>query len=79
MVDRRDMPVEDLIRPQLQDEEFTNQRSSHFKLCIAVNLKSLWKKSASSFDFQFCTITTKLKVFQVVERKMYNAQQTFEI
>ena len=31
------MPVEDLIRSQLQsEEEFTDQRSSHFKLCIAV-------------------------------------------
>ena len=40
MADRRNMPVEDLIRSQLQsDEEFTEQRSSHFKLCIAVNFK----------------------------------------
>ena len=39
------MPVEDLIRSQLQsEEEFTDQRSSHFKLCIAGNFKSLWKK-----------------------------------
>ena len=30
---------------QLQSgEEFTDQRSSHFKLCIAINFKSLWKK-----------------------------------
>ena len=34
-----------LRRSQLQsEEEFTNQRSSHFKLCLAVNFKSLWKK-----------------------------------
>ena len=43
-VDRRNMPVEDLIRSQLQnEEEFPDQRSSHFKLCIAVNFKSLQK------------------------------------
>ena len=43
-VDRRNMPAEDLIRSQLQsEEEFTDQLSSHFKLCIAVNFKSLWK------------------------------------
>ena len=42
VVDRRDMPLEDLIRSQLQsEEEFTDQRSSHFKLCIAVIFKSL--------------------------------------
>ena len=41
-VDRRKMPVEDLIRSQLQsEEELTDQRSSHFILCIAVNFKSL--------------------------------------
>ena len=50
VVDRRNMPVEDLIRSQLpSEEEFTNlqefadQRSSHFKLCIAINFKSLVK------------------------------------
>ena len=42
MVDRRNMPVEDLIRSQFQsEEEVTDHRSSHFKLCIAVNFKSL--------------------------------------
>ena len=42
VVDRRNMPVEDLIRSQLQSEdEFTDQGSSYFKLCIAVNFKSL--------------------------------------
>ena len=36
VADHRNMPVEDLIRSQLQsEEEFTDQRSSHFKLCIA--------------------------------------------
>ena len=70
MVDRSNMPVEDLIRSQLQSEkEFTDQRSSHFKLCIAVNFKSLWKKSAPSFDLLFGTVMTKLKLFSVVERK----------
>ena len=42
VVDSRNMPVEDLIRSQLQsEEEFTDQRSSHFKLCMVVNFKSL--------------------------------------
>ena len=74
------MPVEDLIRSQLQsEEEFTDQRSSHFKLCITVNFKSLQKKTAPSFHFPFGTVMTKLKLFYVVERKMYHARQTFEI
>ena len=65
------MPVEDLIRSQLQsEEEFTDQRSSHFKLCIAVNFKSLEKESVPSFDLPFGTIMTKLKLVHVVERKM---------
>ena len=39
------MSVEDLIRSQLKSEEkFTDQRSSHFKLCIAVNFKLLRKQ-----------------------------------
>ena len=80
MDDRRNMPVEDIIRSQLQsEEEFTDQRSSNFKLCIAVNFKSLQKKSAPSFDLPFGTIMTKLKLFHVVERKMCHAQQSFEI
>ena len=71
MVDRRNMSVEDLIRSQLKSEEkFTDQRSSHFKLCI---------KSAPSFDMPFGTGITKLKLVHVVERKMHNARQTFEI
>ena len=70
------MPVEDLIRSQLQsEEEFIDQRSSHFKLYIAVN----FKKSAPNFDFPFGTIMTKLKLFHVIEEKMYHARQTFEI
>ena len=80
MVDRRNMPVEDLIRSQLQsEEEFTDQRSSHFKLCIAVNFKSLQKKSASIFDLPFGTVMPEVKLFHVVEMKMYHARQTFEI
>ena len=73
MVDRRNTPVEDLIRSQLQsEEEFTDQRSSHFKLCIAINFKSLWKKYAPSFDFLLVTImTSSFELFHVVERKMY--------
>ena len=40
MVDRRNTPVEKLIRSQLQsEEEFTDQHSSHFKLYTAVNFK----------------------------------------
>ena len=83
MADRRNMPVEDLIRSQLQsEEEFTDQRSSHFKLCTAVNFKSLQKKSAPSFDLPFGTVMTKLKglkLFHVIERTIYHARQTFEI
>ena len=70
MVDRRNMPVEDLIRSQFRcEEDFTDQSSSHFKLCIAVNFKSLKKKSAPSFGLQFGPVMTKLKLFHVVERK----------
>ena len=80
MVDRRIIPVEVLIRSQLQsEEEFTGQRSSHFKLCVAVNFKSLLKKSAPSFDLPFGTVMTKLKLFDVVEMKMCHARLTFEI
>ena len=72
------MPVENLIRSQLQsEEEFTDQRSSHFKLCIAVNFNHC--RYAPSFDVSFGTVMTKLKLFHVVERKMYHARQTFEI
>ena len=46
VVNRRNMSVEDLIRSQLKSEEkFTDQLSSHFKLCIAVNFKSLQKQT----------------------------------
>ena len=71
MVDRRNTPVEDLIRSQFQSaEEFTDQRSSHFKLCIAVHLKSLWKKSVPSFDLPFGTVMTELKLFKNVEKNV---------
>ena len=80
MVNRRNTPVEDLIRSQIQsEEEFSDQRSSHFKLCIAVNFKSLQDKSAPSFDLQFGTVMTKLKLFHMVERKMYHARKAYEI
>ena len=73
------MPVE-TIRSQLQSkEEFTDQLSSHFELCVAENFKLLQKESARSFDLPFGTIMTKLKLFHVAERKMYHALQTFEI
>ena len=72
------MPVQDLIRPQLQsDKEFTDQNSSHFKLCMAVNFKSLWKKSTPSLDFPFGANMTKLKLFHVVKRKLNHARQAF--
>ena len=46
VVDRRNTPVEDLIKSQLQgEEEFTDQRSSHFKQCMAVSFISLWEKN----------------------------------
>ena len=78
MVDRRNRPVEDIIRSQIQsEEEFTDQRSSHFKLCIAVN--HCKKMSAPSFDLPFGTVMTELKLFHVVARKMHHARQTFEI
>ena len=81
MVDRRSKPAENLIRLQLQSEEkITDQPSSHFKQCIAVNFKSLQKKSAPSFDLLSGTIMTKFKLFHVVERKMYHiVRQTLEI
>ena len=71
MVDHRNTAVEDLIRSQLEsEEEFTDQRSSHFKLCIAVNFNSLWKKSAPSPDLPFDTVMTKLKLYHVVEKNV---------
>ena len=75
------MPVEDLIRSQLQSkEEFTDQRSSHFKLGIAVKFQiTVEKKSAPSFDLPFGTAMTELKLSYVVEREMYHARQTFEV
>ena len=74
------MPVEDLIRSQFQsEEEFTDQRSSHFKLCIAVNFKSLQKKIFRTFNLPFGTVMAQLKLFHVAEKKMYHARQTFEI
>ena len=61
------MPVEDL-RSQLQSqEEFTDQSSSHFKLCIAVIFKSLQNKIVPKFDLSIGTVMTKLKLFHVVK------------
>ena len=80
MVDRKSMPVEDLIRSQLQsEEEFTDQRSSHFKLRKALYFKLLLKNICPSFDLPFGTIMTRLNLFHVVARKLYHARQTFEI
>ena len=80
MVDERNTAVEDLIRSQLQsEEEFTDQRSSHFKLCIAVSFNSLEKKSDPGFKLPFGTVMTKLKLFHVVEKQIHRARQTFEI
>ena len=66
------MSVEDLIRrSQLKSEEkLTDQRSSRFKLCIAVNFKSLQKQIYPKLCMPFGTVTTKLKFVHVVERKM---------
>ena len=70
MVDRRNTPVEDIIMSQLQsEEEFTDQRSSHFKLFIVVKFKSLRKKFVPSFDLPFDTVMINLKLFHVVEKK----------
>ena len=81
MVDRRNMSVEELIRSQLKSEEkFTDQRSSHFKLCIAVNFKSLQKQICPSLDMPFGTVVTKLKlVVKWLKGKCPIARQTFEI
>ena len=80
MVDRRNTPVEDLNKPQLQSEEqFAEQRSSNFKLCTAVNFKSLWKKSAPSFDLPFGTVLTEIKLFHVVEKKYHVDVERFDI
>ena len=74
------MPVEDLIRSQLQSEEELQTNilliSNYY---MTVNFKSLQKKAALSFDFPFGTVMTKLKLFHVIERKIYHARQTFEI
>ena len=80
MVDRRNSSVEDLIGSQLQsDEEFTDQRFSHIKLCMAVNSKSLQEKIFPKLRLAFGTVITKLKLFHMIEKKMYHAGQTFEI
>ena len=74
MVDRRNMPVEDFIRSQLQsEEEFTDQRSSHFKLYSSKFQITAEKNLPQSFDLPFGTIMAELKLFHVVERKMYHA------
>ena len=53
VVDRGNMPVEDLIRSQLQSkEEFTDQPSSHFKLCIAVNFNHCGKTLPQALTFR---------------------------
>ena len=76
MVDRKNINVEDRIRSQLQsEEEFTDQRSSVYSREFQITVK----KSTLSFDLLFGTVMTKLKLFHVVERKMYYARQTFEI
>ena len=71
VVDRRNMPVEDLIRSQLQsEEEFADQRSSYSRMRIVVNFISLYKKSAPSFDLPYGTVMTKLKLFHVVVKNV---------
>ena len=73
MVDRKNMPVEDFVRSQLQSEEdLTDQRSSHFKPCIIEKFHNSnhCKKSAASFDLPIGTVMTKLKLFHVVEKNV---------
>ena len=46
-------PAEDLIRSQLQsEEEFTDQRSSHFKLCKTIKFSQLirYARCCSHYD-----------------------------
>ena len=84
MVNRSNTLVDNLVvKSQLQsEEELTDQRSSHFKLNIAVNFNHCRKKSAPSLDraldrgldLSFGTVMTKLKLFHVVEKKMYHAK-----
>ena len=72
------MPIEDLITSQFQsEEEFTDQRSSHFKMCIAVNFNHCRKTSAPSFDVPFGTVITKLKLIHVIERKTVPCSTNF--
>ena len=78
MVDRMNTAVEDLIRSQLQsEEEFTDQRSSYFKLYTAVNFKSMQKKICPKFDLPFGTVVTKLKLFFVVEKSNVPCSTSF--
>ena len=71
MVDYRNTPVEDLIRSQIQsEEEFTDQHSFHFKLCIAINFDHYRDKSDPSFDLLFGTVLTKLKFFHMVKNNL---------
>ena len=45
VIDCMNMPVEDCIKSKpWSEKEFTDQHSSHFKLCIALNFKSLQEK-----------------------------------
>ena len=49
-IQNKKMPVEDLIMSHLQsEEEFIEQLSSHFKLCIAVNFKSHMLRSFAQY------------------------------
>ena len=68
--DYRNTAVEDLIKSQLQsEEEFADQRSSYFKLCIAINFNSLGKKFFPSLDLPFDTVMTTFKLFHVIDKK----------
>ena len=50
------------------EEELTDQRFSHFKLRVAVNFTSLYKRICPSFDLPFGTVMAQLKLFHVVEK-----------
>ena len=65
MVDYRNTPVEDLIRSQLQgEEEFTDQRSSHFSFCaVSAKLEPASSKDNEIFEINVLQKFTSRAVF----------------
>ena len=80
-LDHLNMPVEDLINSQLQsEEEFTDQCSSDFKLQYSGKFQITVEKNLSQgLTCRLPQLRLGLKLFHMVERKMYHSQQTFEI